>query len=278
VGATDWKTDGLEDYSSRGPTEDGRMKPEVVAPSGVSSAAFGEPWNGTSASCPHVSGAAALIMQAFPDYSPQQVTGFLTGRAKDIGANGPDSDSGYGRIWLGAPPALPNSVPGPTPTQPAVALVPTKTTAKAAPKPTSTPKLENKPVTAEDEFGWIANLILVGCVILPGFLGLAGIGLLGIIVYRRRSKSSFVQSYYPPAPPAWPAAPPAPAKPAAEAENQCLRCGALNRPRARFCISCGFLMQLNAPPAAARPVFCSHCGYALRPESKFCPNCGQLVE
>jgi subtilisin family serine protease len=280
VGATNWETGELDDYSSRGPTEDGRMKPDVVAPSGVSSAAFGESWNGTSASCPHVSGAAALIMQAFPDYSPQQVTDFITSRAEDIGATGPDFDSGYGRLWLGDPPDLSNVEPGLAPTQSVGGLVPTKTTArtKATPRPTSTPKLEKKPVTAEDEFSWIANLILVACIILPGFLGLAGVGLLGVIVYRRRSQSRFVSPSYPPAPPAWPTAPPAPAKPATEVENLCPRCGTLNQPGAHFCISCGFELLRNAPPAPASPVFCTHCGYTLRPESKFCPNCGQKVE
>jgi subtilisin family serine protease len=277
VGATNWETDELEDYSSRGPTEDGRMKPDVVAPSGVSSAAFGESWNGTSASCPHVSGAAALILQAFPDYSPQQVTDFLISRAKDIGASGPDFDSGYGRIWLGDPPVLPNVEPDPTPTQPAIALVPTKTTPKATPNPTATPKLEKKPVTAKGELTWIANLILIVFVILPGFLGLAGIGLLGVIIHRRRSQSRFVTPLYPPAP-VWPVAPPMPAKPAAEIENLCPRCATLNRPGARFCISCGFEIQPIVPPAAAGPLFCTHCGYTLRPESRFCPNCGQLVK
>ncbi len=278
VGATNWENDELEEYSSRGPTEDGRMKPEVVAPSGVNSAAFGESWNGTSASCPHVSGAAALILQAFPDYSPQQITDFLTSRAKDIGASGPDDNSGYGRIWLGDPPALTNVEPGPTPTQPAVAMVPTKSVPKNTPKPTSTPKLEQKPSTTEDEFGWIASLILVVCVILPGLFGLAGIGLLGVLVYRRRSQASFAAQPYPPAPPAWPAVPPAPAHPDAEAENLCPRCGTLNRPRARFCISCGFEMQINLPPAPARQLFCTQCGYALRADAKFCPNCGHKVE
>lgn len=277
VGATNWKTGELEDYSSRGPTEDGRIKPDVVAPSGVSSAAFGEPWDGTSASCPHVSGAAALILQAYPDYSPQQVTDFLTSRAEDIGASGPDSDSGYGRLWLGDPPALPNVEPGPTPTQPAVALVPTKTTAKNTPKPTSTPKLEKKPANTEDEFAWIANLILVVCVILPGLLGLAGIGLLGVMVYRRRSQSGFATPSYPAAPPVQPVVPP-PAMLVAQGENLCPRCGALNRPGVRFCIGCGFEMQLNIPPAVVSPGFCKHCGSALRSESKFCPNCGQLVK
>ncbi len=280
VGATNWQTDKLEDYSSRGPTDDGRMKPDLVAPSGVSSAAYGGPWDGTSASCPHVSGAAALIMQAFPDYSPQQITDFLTSRAEDIGASGPDFNSGYGRIWLGDPPSLPNVEPGPTPTQPAIVLVPTKAPAetKTAPERTNTPKLEKKPVTAEDEFGWIANLILVVCVILPGFLGFAGIGLLGVIISRRRSQSRFTSQPYPQTPPVWPAASPQPAKQAPETKDLCPRCGTLNRHGARFCTSCGFEMLSKIPPTGSSPVFCTKCGYALRPETKFCPNCGQKVK
>jgi hypothetical protein len=280
VGATNWETGKLDDYSSRGPTEDGRMKPDLVAPSGVSSAAFGESWIGTSASCPHVSGAAALIMQAFPEYSPQQVTDFLTSRAEDIGAGGPDFDSGYGRLWLGNPPVLPNVEPGLAPTQPAIVLVPTKTTArtKVTPKPTSTPKLEKRPVAAGDEFGWIAILILVACIILPGFLGLAGVGLLGVIVYKRRVNSNVIPKPYLQVPPVWSIASPLPAKTASDAKNQCSRCGTLNRSGARFCISCGLEMAYDAPPAAASHVFCTHCGYSLRPESKFCPNCGQLVD
>ena len=191
VGATNWQTDALEDYSSRGPTEDGRMKPDIVAPAGVSSAAFGETWDGTSASCPHVSGAAALILQAFPDYTPQQVRDYLTSRSVDIEASGPDENSGYGRIWLGDPPPLTNVQPGPAPTRPAVALAPTAaavTKTKIAPQPTATPKLEQKPGSSEDDLGWIGTFILIGCVLLPGFLGVAGIGLLGLIVYRRRSQ------------------------------------------------------------------------------------------
>ena len=229
VGATNWETDELEDYSSRGPTDDGRMKPDVVAPSGVSSAAFGNSWNGTSASCPHVSGAAALVMQAFPDYTPQQVTEFLTGRAEDIGGGGPDDDSGYGRLWLGDPPESLDLAPAPTPTQPAVALLPTKTSPKNTPKPSATPKLEKEPSSTGDEFAWIANLILLGCVIFPGLLGLAGIGLLGVIIHRRRSQPGFTPQGYPSRPAEWLAAPPTPAIPSVEAENLCPRCGSLNR-------------------------------------------------
>ena len=32
VGARDWQGDAAADYSSEGPTEDGRLKPDVVAP------------------------------------------------------------------------------------------------------------------------------------------------------------------------------------------------------------------------------------------------------
>ncbi len=42
VSATDWSDDSIHSYSSRGPTEDGRIKPDLVAPSGVSSATYGD--------------------------------------------------------------------------------------------------------------------------------------------------------------------------------------------------------------------------------------------
>ncbi|MFM8322428.1 MAG: S8 family serine peptidase, partial [Chloroflexota bacterium] len=85
VGATNWSDDVLEDYSAQGPTRDGRLKPDLVAPAGVSSAAYGKTWQGTSASTPHVSGVAALVRQAFPNYSPDQVSEFLEARARDLG-------------------------------------------------------------------------------------------------------------------------------------------------------------------------------------------------
>ncbi len=107
VGAVNWSDDKLEDYSSRGPTNDGRLKPEIAAQAGVSSAAYGSTWVGTSASTPHVSGAAALILQIFPSYTPQQVTEFLLGRSIDLGPAGPDNGYGYGRLDLGPVPTAP---------------------------------------------------------------------------------------------------------------------------------------------------------------------------
>ena len=62
VGARDWQGDAAADYSSQGPTEDGRLKPDVVAP--ASTAVWpGVAMVGTSASAPHAAGAAALLMQ-----------------------------------------------------------------------------------------------------------------------------------------------------------------------------------------------------------------------
>ncbi|MEC8877918.1 MAG: S8 family serine peptidase, partial [Candidatus Thermoplasmatota archaeon] len=61
-----------EIYSSRGPTGDGRMKPDVMAPGGgVMSAQKGSgdgyvSYSGTSMATPHIAGLAALMAQANP--------------------------------------------------------------------------------------------------------------------------------------------------------------------------------------------------------------------
>ena len=61
----------LEPYSSRGPTNDGRLKPDYVGPDCVSTCAYSPyPFCGTSAATPHVAGAFALqlscIKQCYP--------------------------------------------------------------------------------------------------------------------------------------------------------------------------------------------------------------------
>jgi len=84
VGATDPLTGGIAPYSSRGPTPDGRVKPDVVAPgggypgNGILSAVTGlldmagdgvpsrySPIQGTSMACPHASGLLACAAQAW---------------------------------------------------------------------------------------------------------------------------------------------------------------------------------------------------------------------
>lgn len=103
VGATFWQDDSLEPYSSQGPTDDGRIKPDISAPAGVTSATYGE-FYGTSASAPHVAGAAALVWSAYPDASAAEVRDYLLQFALDMGDAGADNRYGAGRLALPAPP------------------------------------------------------------------------------------------------------------------------------------------------------------------------------
>lgn len=120
VGAVPWsRPSEIEPFSSQGPTLDGRIKPDLVAPDGVSTAAYGATaFPGTSASAPHVAGAAALVKQADPSLGPAQIRAFLEARAVDLGVPGKDNIFGAGRLSLGQPfsgAAPPSSSPTPTP-------------------------------------------------------------------------------------------------------------------------------------------------------------------
>jgi subtilisin family serine protease len=109
VGAACWQNGALEPYSSQGPTIDGRRKPEITAPDSVSSGTYGTfaacgehaGFPGTSASSPHVAGAAALVKQARPSWTETQIRGFLEQRAADAGARGRDNQYGAGHLALG---------------------------------------------------------------------------------------------------------------------------------------------------------------------------------
>jgi subtilisin family serine protease len=115
VGAVCWLGDTFEAYSSRGPTIDGRPKPDLVAPANVSSATYGgfkacagSGFAGTSAAAPHVAGAAALVKQANPSFAAAALRAFLESRALDLGVPGRDELFGIGKLMLGvAPAALP---------------------------------------------------------------------------------------------------------------------------------------------------------------------------
>jgi subtilisin family serine protease len=104
VGAMDYSNYSRKSYSSRGPTEDGRTKPDVMAPSGVSAESYGSRrFGGTSAACPHVAGVAALLKQEFPDYDARLLTTLLISRAHGMGSPRPNNDFGFGLVRMGTP-------------------------------------------------------------------------------------------------------------------------------------------------------------------------------
>lgn len=99
VGAVD-ENNAVADFSSRGPTADGRIKPEVVARGAGTYCALPGPGyfflNGTSLSCPLVAGAVALILEAHPTWDPGTVRAALLSTADNAAT--PNNDRGWGRI------------------------------------------------------------------------------------------------------------------------------------------------------------------------------------
>ena len=100
VGAVDWQDDSYAVYSSQGPTTDGRTKPDLCAPTRVSTVSYGTAaFTGTSSACPHVAGAFALLKSLTP-YSLDQIKDIIDARAVDLGASGKDNKFGLGRLSL----------------------------------------------------------------------------------------------------------------------------------------------------------------------------------
>jgi len=116
VGATTGTSgDYIAKYSSQGPTDDGRVKPDLVAPSGLISTAWPPPYyppnsytgpnHGTSMAAPVVAGIVALFLQQWkqlftsnPVPLPSTIKAILIQTAKDLLPTGPDFRSGYGRV------------------------------------------------------------------------------------------------------------------------------------------------------------------------------------
>lgn len=107
VGAVDVAAPQLiESYSARGPTLDNRIKPDLVAGDCGTTTSIGT-FCGTSQSAPHVTGAAALVLDAFPSFTAQQVAAYLRSHAIPLGGATPNNTYGHGRLDLGAPPGPP---------------------------------------------------------------------------------------------------------------------------------------------------------------------------
>lgn len=124
--AQNWLTVGeISGFSSRGPTPDGRMKPDIAAPGQLVASAVNNkqfaPWmsentlyqsqfngetqywtmfSGTSMAAPHVAGIVALVLEANPSIGLTEVRQILRATAIKDRLTGADSNNnfGYGRI------------------------------------------------------------------------------------------------------------------------------------------------------------------------------------
>jgi subtilisin family serine protease len=116
--AADAVTGGVRDeskaivssFSSCGPTDDGRIKPDITANGdglysslGGSDTSYGT-YSGTSMATPNACGSAALLIQQFSNLFPSQamrastLKGLLIHTADDRGHAGPDYKYGWGLI------------------------------------------------------------------------------------------------------------------------------------------------------------------------------------
>ena len=121
VGALNSNDDSMTSFSSWGPVDDGRIKPDLCAPgcqvggdNGVTSTSSAgnsayTTFCGTSMSGPTVVGLTALLLEDFriqfpgqPDPRNSTVKALLAGTAQDRGNPGPDYQFGYGSVRIEA--------------------------------------------------------------------------------------------------------------------------------------------------------------------------------
>ena len=111
VGAVQQNDLYIAPYSSEGPTDDGRDKPDVFGISHVDTESYG-PWvsdpmepgfNGTSAATPHVSALAALLLDETPSLTNNALWGALVGNVDTTAIQGGGDTAGSGLVNLGAP-------------------------------------------------------------------------------------------------------------------------------------------------------------------------------
>ncbi|WP_152912110.1 S8 family serine peptidase [Caloranaerobacter sp. TR13] len=94
----------LADFSSRGPTADERIKPDIASPGYNITAPKANTTNGyvtysgTSMATPFTAGIVALMLDANPNLTPTQIKNILTSTAHDWGPYGKDIEYGNGRL------------------------------------------------------------------------------------------------------------------------------------------------------------------------------------
>ncbi len=103
VGAIDSKGSIFE-LSSRGPSADGSIKPDLVTlgvnvVSALADSKNGQSsMSGTSMAVPQVSGASSILLEADPNLLPTDIKRMLLKTADDLGQSGPDCTYGYGAM------------------------------------------------------------------------------------------------------------------------------------------------------------------------------------
>jgi hypothetical protein len=119
VGALNANDDSVTSFTSWGPTDDDRLKPDVAAPGCQSDGDFGvtsasassdtayTTYCGTSMASPTVTGLSALLLEDHrlqyperPDFLPSTLKALLAHNAEDVEEPGPDYKTGYGSVRI----------------------------------------------------------------------------------------------------------------------------------------------------------------------------------
>ena len=112
VGSIDPPNSGtIAAYSSQGPTNDGRIAPDISAPGAFASTVKPAGFAGTSAASAVVAGGAALLLDGELAGGPRSLGDLVRHIAIDHGQAGPDNAYGYGEFRLPAPPTPIDATP-----------------------------------------------------------------------------------------------------------------------------------------------------------------------